>query len=162
MSTIVELSSSVAVCTTHRRLPVAISNGTPRTILFLCVHNAGRSHLAAGFARHLGGDNIRVYSRGSEPSDRINPAAIAAIAEIGIDIATQTPRNWTDEGIDSTDVVVTMGCGDAYPFLPGVVASTGNSTTPRAMTGNTFDPYETKLSTEPEISLPISLSNLTR
>jgi arsenate reductase len=99
---------------------VAISNGTQRTILFLCVHNAGRSQMAAGFARHLGGDNIRVYSRGSEPSDRINPAAIAAIAEIGIDIATQTPRRWTDEIIASTDVVVTMGCGDTCPFFPGV------------------------------------------
>ena len=76
--------------------------------------------MAAGFARHLGGDNIRVDSRGSEPADRINPAAIAAIAEIGIDIATQTPRNRTDEVIISTDVVVNMGCGDTCLFLPGV------------------------------------------
>jgi arsenate reductase len=99
---------------------VTISNGTQRTILFLCVHNAGRSQMAAGFARRLGGDRVRVYSGGSEPADQINQAAVAAMAEIGIDIATQTPRTWTDEIIASTDVVVTMGCGDTCPFFPGV------------------------------------------
>ncbi len=95
-------------------------NDTPRSILFLCVHNAGRSQMAAGFARHLGGDNVSVYSGGSEPADQINPAAVAVMAEIGIDIATQTPQQWTDEVIATTDIVVTMGCGDTCPFFSGV------------------------------------------
>jgi len=95
-------------------------NDTPRSILFLCVHNAGRSQMAAGFARHLGGDNVRVYSGGSEPADQINPEAVAVMAEIGIDIATQTPQQWTDEVIATTDIVVTMGCGDTCPFFSGV------------------------------------------
>jgi len=76
--------------------------------------------MAAGFARHLGGDNVRVYSGGSEPADQINPEAVAVMAEIGIDIATQTPQQWTDEVIATTDIVVTMGCGDTCPFFSGV------------------------------------------
>ena len=76
--------------------------------------------MAAGFTRHLGGDNVRVYSGGSEPADQINPVAVSAMAEIGIDIATHAPQKWTDEVIATTDVVVTMGCGDTCPFFPGV------------------------------------------
>lgn len=95
------------------------TDATP-SIVFLCVHNAGRSQMAAGFARHLGGDNIRVYSGGSEPADQINPMAVAAMAEIGIDIATNTPQKWTDDIIATTDVAITMGCGDTCPFFPGV------------------------------------------
>lgn len=99
---------------------MTIQNSTPPSILFLCVHNAGRSQMAAGLTHHLGGGSVRVYSGGSEPADRINPAAIAAMAEIGIDIATQTPQKWTDEVIAQTDVVITMGCGDTCPVSGGV------------------------------------------
>ena len=89
------------------------------SVLFLCVHNAGRSQMAAGWLRHLAGDRIAVYSGGSEPADRINPAAVAAMAEVGIDIASELPRRWTDENVRAADVVVTMGCGDACPIVPG-------------------------------------------
>jgi arsenate reductase (thioredoxin) len=89
------------------------------TVLFLCVHNAGRSQMAAGFLRHLAGSGVRVLSAGSEPADRVNPAAIEAMAEVGIDISARIPRPWTDEDLEATDVVVTMGCGDTCPVLPG-------------------------------------------
>jgi arsenate reductase (thioredoxin) len=89
-------------------------------VLFLCVHNAGRSQMAAGWLRHLAGDRVAVHSAGSEPSDRVNPAAVAAMAESGIDIAGATPQRWSDEMISSVDVVVTMGCGDTCPVFPGV------------------------------------------
>ncbi len=88
-------------------------------ILFLCVHNAGRSQMAAGFARHLGGDRVRVFSGGSEPADAVNPVAVAAMAEQGIDIGAEQPRRWTDDGVRAADVVVTMGCGDTCPYYPG-------------------------------------------
>ena len=96
----------------------ARSAGRP-SVLFLCVHNAGRSQMAAGWLRHLAGDRIAVYSGGSEPADRINPAAAAAMADVGIDIAGEVPTRWTDEIVRAADVVVTMGCGDACPFVPG-------------------------------------------
>lgn len=89
------------------------------TILFLCVHNAGRSQMAAGFARSLGGSGVRVLSAGSEPADRVNPAAVEAMAEVGIDITASVPQRWTDEQLGATDVVVTMGCGDTCPYVPG-------------------------------------------
>jgi arsenate reductase len=89
------------------------------TVLFLCVHNAGRSQMAAGFTRHLGGDGIRVLSGGSEPADQINPSAVAAMAEVGVDITGQQPERWTDERLEMSDVVVTMGCGDTCPYVPG-------------------------------------------
>ena len=85
----------------------------------MCVHNAGRSQMAAGWMRHLAGDRIIVYSGGSEPTDQINPAAIAAMADVGIDIASEFPKPWTDEIVRASDVVVTMGCGDACPLFPG-------------------------------------------
>jgi arsenate reductase (thioredoxin) len=88
-------------------------------VLFVCVHNAGRSQMAAGFLRHLAGDRIEVLSAGSEPADQINPAAVAAMAEVGIDLATAKPKLLTDAAVQETDVVVTMGCGDACPFYPG-------------------------------------------
>ena len=88
-------------------------------MLFLCVHNAGRSQMAAGWLRHLAGDRITVYSGGSEPADQINPAAVAAMAEVGIDITGEFPKPWTDEIVRASDVVVTMGCGDACPLFPG-------------------------------------------
>ena len=91
----------------------------PPTILFLCVHNAGRSQMAAGWATTLGGDRVRVLSAGSEPADEVNPAAVEAMAEVGVDIAGRVPQRWTDEQLGGTDVVVTMGCGDTCPYVPG-------------------------------------------
>jgi len=93
---------------------------TTPSVLFLCVHNAGRSQMAAGWLEHLAGDRIDVYSGGSEPAAAVNPAAVAAMAEVGIDIAAQRPKRWTDEAVRAADVVVTMGCGDTCPVVPGV------------------------------------------
>ena len=89
------------------------------TVLFLCVHNAGRSQMAAGWLRHLAGDRVRVLSGGSEPGDAVNPAAVAAMAEVGVDIAGRRPQRWSDADLDLADVVVTMGCGDTCPYIPG-------------------------------------------
>ena len=88
-------------------------------VLFLCVHNAGRSQMAAGWLRHLAGDGVMVWSGGSEPASQINPAAIDAMAEVGIDITAEFPKPWTDEVVRAADVVITMGCGDACPLYPG-------------------------------------------
>ena len=92
--------------------------GTP-SVLFLCTHNAGRSQMAMGFFKHLAGDQASVYSGGSEPADEINPAAVVAMAEVGIDITREHPKRWTDDIVRGADVVVTMGCGDACPYFPG-------------------------------------------
>jgi arsenate reductase (thioredoxin) len=89
------------------------------SVLFLCVHNAGRSQMAAGWMRHLAGDDVDVFSGGSEPADQVNKAAVAAMAEKGIDISDEIPQPWADEIVRAADVVVTMGCGDACPFFPG-------------------------------------------
>jgi protein-tyrosine-phosphatase len=89
------------------------------SVLFLCVHNAGRSQMAAGWLKHLAGDRVHVYSGGSEPASEVNPAAIEAMAEVGVDIRTEYPKPWTDEIVRAADVVVTMGCGDACPLFPG-------------------------------------------
>jgi len=89
-------------------------------VLFLCVHNAGRSQMAAGFLRALGGESVEVFSAGSEPAQSINPAAVEAMAEVGVDIAGAVPRRWSDQMIKSVDVVVTMGCGDTCPVFPGI------------------------------------------
>ena len=88
-------------------------------VLFLCVHNAGRSQMAMGWFNHLAGGRAVAYSGGSEPGDRVNPAAVAAMAEVGIDIAGARPRRWTDENVRQADVVVSMGCGDSCPVYPG-------------------------------------------
>ena len=88
-------------------------------VLFLCVHNAGRSQMAAGFLRALGGESVEVFSAGSEPAQAVNPAAVEAMAEVGVDIAGAVPRRWSDQTIKSVDVVVTMGCGDTCPVFPG-------------------------------------------
>jgi arsenate reductase len=88
-------------------------------VLFLCTHNAGRSQMAMGFFKHLAGGQADVYSGGSEPAGEINPAAIAAMAEKSIDIATEHPKRWTMEMLEAVDVVITMGCGDSCPVLPG-------------------------------------------
>jgi arsenate reductase len=89
------------------------------TVLFVCVHNAGRSQMAAGFLQHLAGDRVEVLSAGSQPADRVNPVAVQAMAEAGIDIASSQPKVLTTEAVQESDVVVTMGCGDACPFFPG-------------------------------------------
>ena len=89
------------------------------SVLFLCVHNAGRSQMAAGWMRHLSDGNVDVFSGGSEPADEVNNAAIAAMEEVGIDISQELPQPWADEIVRAADVVVTMGCGDACPVYPG-------------------------------------------
>lgn len=90
------------------------------TVLFLCVHNAGRSQMALGWFEHLADGRAVAWSGGSEPADQVNGAAVAAMAEIGIDISGEHPKRWTDEIVARADVVVTMGCGDACPVFPGV------------------------------------------
>jgi arsenate reductase len=92
---------------------------TKPTVLFVCTHNAGRSQMALGYFTRLAGDSAVAYSGGSEPADQINPAAVQAMAEVGIDITGQQPKRWTDEMVQAADVVVTMGCGDTCPFVPG-------------------------------------------
>ena len=89
------------------------------TVLFLCVHNAGRSQMAMGWFNHLAGERAVALSGGSEPAASVNAAALQAMAEVGIDIADAMPRRWTDETIGVADVVITMGCGDTCPFVPG-------------------------------------------
>ena len=89
------------------------------SVLFVCVHNAGRSQMAAGWLRHLAGDAVEVRSAGSAPAATINPAAVEAMAEVGIDITDQRPKVLTTEAVEASDVVITMGCGDTCPFYPG-------------------------------------------
>ena len=89
------------------------------TVLFVCVHNAGRSQMAAGFMRQLGQGRVEVLSAGSAPKDSINPIAVEAMAELGIDIANYVPKILTTEAVQESDAVVTMGCGDVCPFYPG-------------------------------------------
>jgi protein-tyrosine-phosphatase len=92
---------------------------TTPTVMFLCTHNAGRSQMALGFFTHLAGERATAYSGGSEPADQINPVAVAAMAEKGIDITTQQPKRWTDAMVHSADVIISMGCGDTCPIYPG-------------------------------------------
>ena len=89
------------------------------TVLFVCVHNAGRSQMAAGYLQALAGDRVQVLSAGSEPADQINPVAVAAMAEEGVDIAGNTPKILTTDAVRESDVVITMGCGDTCPIFPG-------------------------------------------
>jgi len=95
-----------------------MSTDTP-AVLFVCVHNAGRSQMAAGFLRHLAGERVEVRSAGSMPADQINPTAVAAMAELGIDITAEQPKVLTTDAVKDSDVVITMGCGDACPYFPG-------------------------------------------
>ncbi len=92
---------------------------TTPAVLFLCVHNAGRSQMALGWFNHLAAGRAVAWSGGSEPAEVINPSAVAAMAEVGIDITGEYPKPWTDEIVRAADVVITMGCGDACPFYPG-------------------------------------------
>lgn len=89
------------------------------SVLFVCVHNAGRSQMAAAFLTRLGGDRVEVRSAGSAPAEAVNPAVVEALAEVGIDISAETPKVLTTEAVRTSDVVITMGCGDACPFFPG-------------------------------------------
>ena len=109
---------------TNDRLRALVRLESDRTdlnpsVLFLCVHNAGRSQMAAGFMRHLAGEQVDVFSGGSEPAEQLNEAAVAAMAEKGIDISRELPQPWADEIVRAADVIVTMGCGDACPVYPG-------------------------------------------
>ncbi|GAA2453422.1 arsenate reductase ArsC [Streptomyces glaucus] len=97
-----------------------MSSTTPlASVLFVCVHNAGRSQMAAGFLRHLAGDRVEVRSAGSLPADRVNPAAVQAMKEAGVDISGAEPKILTTEAVQASDYVITMGCGDACPVFPG-------------------------------------------
>ncbi len=89
------------------------------SVLFVCVHNAGRSQMAAGWLRYLAGDAVEVRSAGSIPGDQVNPSAVEAMTEVGIDISDQRPKVLTTDAVESSDVVITMGCGDACPIFPG-------------------------------------------
>lgn len=92
---------------------------TSPSVVFLCVHNAGRSQMAAGWMQHLAGKRVEVFSGGSDPASDVNPVAVEAMAEVGIDISRELPKLWTDETIRAADIVVTMGCGDSCPVFPG-------------------------------------------
>jgi len=94
-------------------------NGRP-SVMFVCVHNAGRSQMAAGLLSHLAGDRIEVRSAGTEPADQVNPAVVAAMAELDIDITAEVPKVMTSDAVQVSDVVITMGCGDTCPYFPGV------------------------------------------
>ncbi|MFE1870443.1 arsenate reductase ArsC [Streptomyces sp. NPDC059496] len=92
---------------------------TAPSVLFVCVHNAGRSQMAAAFLTHLGGTRVAVRSAGSAPADAVNPAVVEAMREVGIDISAETPKMLTARAVEASDVVITMGCGDACPYFPG-------------------------------------------
>ncbi len=89
------------------------------TVLFVCVHNSGRSQMAAAWLQHIAGDRIKIRSAGSEPADQINPLAVQVMREVGIDISGQTPKILTTDSVSRADVVITMGCGDTCPYFPG-------------------------------------------
>ncbi|KOU12817.1 arsenate reductase ArsC [Streptomyces virginiae] len=96
-----------------------MSTSAVPSVLFVCVHNAGRSQMGAAFLTHLAGDRVQVRSAGSAPADAVNPAVVDALAEVGIDIRAETPKVLTVEAVQASDVVITMGCGDACPYFPG-------------------------------------------
>ena len=96
-------------------------SSTIASVMFVCVHNAGRSQMAQGFLQHLAGDRVEVRSSGTMPGDQVNPSAVEAMAELGIDISSATPKILTDEDLRASDYVITMGCGDKCPFYPGKI-----------------------------------------
>ena len=96
-------------------------SSTVASVMFVCVHNAGRSQMAQGFLQHLAGDRVEVRSSGTMPGDQLNPSAVEAMAELGIDISSATPKILTDEDVRASDYVITMGCGDKCPFYPGKI-----------------------------------------
>ena len=95
------------------------ANGMQPTVLFVCVHNAGRSQMAAGYLKHLAGDRVEVLSAGTQPADLVNPVAVQAMAEVSVDVGREKPTLLQDSAVQQADVVITMGCGDACPFYPG-------------------------------------------
>jgi protein-tyrosine-phosphatase len=97
----------------------ADAGSRPPEVLFVCIHNAGRSQMAAALLEHRAGGRVRVRSAGSEPADRLNPAVVEAMGEVGLDISREFPKPLTDDAVHAADVVITMGCGDACPFFPG-------------------------------------------
>jgi arsenate reductase len=114
------VDQQLALCTAASQLRSGFGHHDGRPIvLFVCVHNAGRSQMAMGFFQHLAGDRAVAWSGGTEPAHQIDPAAIAAMRERGIDITGEFPKPWTEEIVRAADVVITMGCGDACPFYPG-------------------------------------------
>jgi len=96
-----------------------MSRDSKPTVLFVCIHNAGRSQMAAGWLKKLAGDRIVIWSAGSEPGDQVNPVAVEAMREVGIDISGESPKKLTTDSVSQADVVVTMGCGDTCPYFPG-------------------------------------------
>jgi len=94
-------------------------SGATSNVLFLCIHNAGRSQMALGWFKQLGEGRATAWSAGSEPADAVNPVAIQAMAEVGIDISHEHPKRWTEADLESADIVITMGCGDSCPYVPG-------------------------------------------
>jgi arsenate reductase len=122
-------------------------------VLFLCTHNAGRSQIALGYFRALAGDNAVAWSGGSEPGDHVNPAAVAAMAEVGIDISGEFPKPWTDEVVRAADVVVTMGCGDACPVFPGKRYTDWELTDPNGLDVAAVRPIRDEIKTRVEALL---------
>ena len=123
------------------------------SILFLCVHNAGRSQMAAGWAKRLGGDRVDVFSGGSEPADQVNQAAVAAMAEVGVNISGEIPQPWADEIVRAADVIVTMGCGDACPVYPGKRYLDWELDDPQERLWKKSDPSETSSRPESAVCL---------
>ena len=117
-------------------------------VLFLCVHNAGRSQMALGWLNHLAGDAAVAWSGGSEPASEVNPAAVQAMAEVGIDISAEFPKPWTDEVVRAADVVITMGCGDACPIFPGKDYQDWQVADPAGQPWKLFDPSVTRSDSE--------------
>lgn len=121
------------------------SEGPTPVVVFVCVHNAGRSQMAAGWTRHLAGRRVEVASGGSAPSERINPGAVAAMAEVGIDIGSSVPQKFDDAMLGSADVVVTMGCGDTCPAVPGVRREDWPVTDPAGLSSEEIRPIRDEI-----------------
>lgn len=115
------------------------------SVLFACLHNAGRSQMAAGFLRQLAGDRIEVRSAGSIPGDQVNPAAVATMKEVGIDISAQQPKALTPEAVQASDYVITMGCGDACPFYPGKIYRDWELPDPAGLTAEQVRPIRDEI-----------------
>ncbi len=122
-------------------------------VLFLCTHNAGRSQIALGYFRALAGDRAVAWSGGSEPGNQVNPAAVAAMAEVGIDISGEFPKPWTDEVVRAADVVVTMGCGDACPVFPGKRYEDWTLTDPNGLDVESVRPIRDEIKSRVEVLL---------
>lgn len=132
------------------------------TVLFVCIHNAGRSQMAAGYLQHLAGDRVQVLSAGTEPKDHVNPSAVQAMAEEGIDIATNTPKVLTTEAVQESDYVITMGCGDTCPFFPGKPTWTGRCRTPQAKASRMSARSATRFAPRSKRSSPKSTQSFRR